>query len=172
MIAFEHPSKSNVTNTWGIQKNEVRKPAITPPHPPPHPRLSCHLGNSITAGLHPFFPIPRSSTRLWPFTDSSCLSLNTLLYVYLIYARGDFVQRNTWVETYGAQLFHCCIKLVAPVPSNAIWCCALTQPAFAFMLVTVKTTVLCTPATFSCPLFEFRGTGSRLIFMGFVWRDP
>lgn len=39
----------------------------------------------------------------------------------------------------------------ARFPFNAICRCALTQPAFAFMLVTVKTT-LCTSATFSSPL--------------------
>lgn len=88
--------------------------------------------------------------------------MNTLLYVYLISARGNFFQRNTQLQTYGTQLLQCCRKMMpsAPTPCPPCHMMPLFISARLYFYVSQN----------SSPLSEFKGNHSRLIRKEFAWR--
>lgn len=91
----------------------------------------CHHGPSSSF----FLSCCLSCTRLKGFKDSLCLSMNTFLYIHLTSAGGIFF-RGTNDHKHMA----CNVAEKLCPPSN--WCCFLTEPIFAFKLVTFQTSPL------------------------------
>lgn len=88
--------------------------------------------------------------------------MNTLLYVYLISARGNFFQRNTRVHTYGMHLLQCCRKMMPSAPTP--------RPPCHMMPLFISARLYFYVSQNSFPLSEFKGNHSRLIWKEFVWR--